>query len=314
MSPSSHSLSTIQSWMQAVIRHPEGVEAGVADEAAQAAIPLSLPDIERVITRSRSLDSIHRLRIYSNAYFARLLEVLSGEFPALAHTLGDELFAEFAAGYLQQHPSQSYTLAELGVKLPEHLAATRPERESTDPDWADFLIDLATLERIYSEVFDGSGVESVTVWRGTDLDPTTPDRWAEGHLVFAPCVRLVTLRFPVHEYITAVRRKEAPEMPAPSPTYLVVSRRDYVVRRVPVPLTEFRVLSELFQRKSIAEALAHVWSADVPTTDVQRSAQQVHDWFRSWTAAGYFVEWIPAPFVPEQLPDALAHGVPRDAR
>src|SRR5688500_12916565 len=101
------SLARIQRWMQAVIRQPAG-------EGTERVDALILP--------SRSLSSRDRLQIYANAYFARLLEVLTGEYPAVAHAVGAEVFAEFALGYLNRHPSSSYTLSQLGGRFPQHLA------------------------------------------------------------------------------------------------------------------------------------------------------------------------------------------------
>jgi hypothetical protein len=232
------------------------------------------------------LSSRDRLQIYANAYVARLLEVLRGEFPATAATVGDELFAGFALSYLQRHPSTSYTLAELGAKFPQHLATTRPQRESDAPDWADFLIELATLERLYSDVFDGPGTEDDPPLSLGDVDP---ERWPDCRLVFAPCVRLIRLRFPVHEVITAVRRGEPVEMPAASPTDLIVTRREFVVRRQAVSAGEFRLLSLLHAGASVGESLSQ-WFAETPD-----ESPPLHEWFQRWTRAGYFAAITAGP-------------------
>lgn len=131
--PSPESLGPIQRWMQSVIRNPDGPDAAL---------------IDAVIEPSQRMLSRDRLQIYANAYFARLLEVMTTEFPATAAAVGADVFVEFVHGYLQRHPSTSYTLSQLGAKFPQHLAETRPPRQQPDPDWIDCLIEIATLERL----------------------------------------------------------------------------------------------------------------------------------------------------------------------
>lgn len=280
-------LTSIQRWMQSVIMHPEGVEAGIDAPASRNLIDVATGQVDRVICRSAAQSSIERLHVYANAYYARLLEVLASEYPALVHALGAELFQEFAFGYLQEHPSHSYTLSDLSTHFPEHLATTRPARDSTDPDWADFLIDLAMLERTYSEVFDGPGVENSTLLSSEQLGRIAPDQWPGMKLIPVPCLRLLALRFEVHEYVTAVRRQEEPELPAPSPTWLVITRRNYVVRRVAVQEAEFSALTALLAGEAVVDALAAAerrWRG--PSEDLP---QEVRRWFRDWAAAGYFL-------------------------
>lgn len=281
-------LARVQQWMQSVIMHPDGVEAGIESPATRTWMDVTPDQLEDVICRSAAQTSIERLHVYANAYYARLLEVLDSEFPALVHALGEELFQDFAFGYLQQYPSQSYTLSDLSAKFPEHLAQTRPPRESEDaePDWADFLVDLATLERIYSEVFDGPGVEGQRLLQADNLREIAPDRWPSVRLVPVPCLRLLSLRFAVHEYATAVRLQAEPDLPPPSPTWLVVTRRDYVVRRVAVDEAEFAALAVLVGGGTIADSLKAAesrWSGDF-----DQLASEVQRWFRDWAAAGYF--------------------------
>lgn len=281
-------LGLIQHWMQSVIMHPEGVEAGIDSSRARSVIDVSIDHVEQVICRSTAQTSIERLHVYANAYFARLLEVLTSEFPALVYALGEDLFQDFALGYLQQFPSQSYTLSDLSAKFPEYLAITRPPRESaeTEPDWADFLVDLATLERTYSDVFDGSGVEGKHLLDASDLREIALDHWPGVRLVPVPCLKLIHLRFAVHEYATAVRHKEQPDLPEPSPTWLVVTRRDYVVRRIAVTEAEFAALAALVGGGTIAaslDAAQNRWQSDY-----DQLASEVQRWFRDWSAAGYF--------------------------
>ena len=55
--PQTSSLDVVQRWFHTVITHPQGVEAGVASEEAQALIPLKRSELEQVVTRSRNLSS-----------------------------------------------------------------------------------------------------------------------------------------------------------------------------------------------------------------------------------------------------------------
>jgi hypothetical protein len=290
-------LDRVQRWMLAVITHPDGVEAGASSPDARTQIDVPCEQIDEIVCRSQALSSIARLHVYANAYYVRLIEVMAAEFPALAKALGDELFRDFVTGYLQEFPSNSYTLAELGRRFPEFLAKSRPAREGDDdePDWADCLVDLATLERTFGEVFDGDGVEHQRLLAREDLLSLAPEHLPSARLVVVPCLRLVRLRFPVHEFISAVRRGDSPALPPPAVTHLAVTRRDYVVRRVPVGEAEFVTLSALVAGNTVGDALAE--AARVWTGSDCDLAAAVRGWFADWAAAGYFlaVEHSQAP-------------------
>src|SRR5260221_14284139 len=188
-------LNHLQRWFQEVITYADGVDSGVSSEEAQRLIQLGPGQLERVITRSRALTAAERLAIYANAYHTRLLECLGEVFPMLKRTLGDEAFDGFAFGYLQEYPSRSYTLNELGRHFPRYLEDTRPAADCTEPDlsgagssveaadeWPDFLIDLAHLEWAIYEVFDGPVVEGQAPLRAEQLLDLQPEQCPEAPL------------------------------------------------------------------------------------------------------------------------------------
>ena len=290
-------LDQIERWMQAVIMHPGGVTSGIESDAAQLQLPVSVEQADRVITRSLALTSIDRLEIYANAYYARLLECLHEEFPTLVHVIGDEAFDALAIGYLQHYPSTSYTIAQLGGDFPKYLEESRPTNDAEDEafeGWTDFLIDLATLERLYSEVFDGPGVEGRSLLNAAQLADIVPDRWPNARLVPACCLKLVKLRYPAHEYISAVRRKEDPPAPELEETFLAVTRRDFVIRRIPLSRVQFALLSPLVKGESVGKAIESM--AESFDGDVGEMAASLQVLFADWAAAGFFqsVE-LPSP-------------------
>ncbi len=289
MAQSEPSLSTLQRWMQSVITHPAGVTAGIDSEAARNEIDVAAEEIEQVITRSRALDSIGRLQVYGNAYYARLLDCLSAEFPTLRHAAGEEAFGAFCFGYLQQHPSTTYTLTQLGAKFPQYLAETRPARVSADgqPDWMDFLIEVARLERLYSEVFDGPGEEKLPLLSAERLTAIPRESWPLVRLTTVDSLRLVEFRFPVHEYITSVKKGESPSPPDPAPTRLAINRRDYIVRRRSLPPLPFELLRSLRDGLPLGEAIERaVRHADCDPDDLPA---QLRGWFKALTTNGYFL-------------------------
>ena len=284
-------LGTIQRWMQAVLTHPDGVEAGVGSPAARSEIDVPGEELERVVTPSKALSAADRLGVYCNAYHARLLECLREEFTALVHALGADLFDEFAFGYLQAYPSRSYTLYHLGVNFPRYLAETCPVDE--DPGWAALLIDLATLERVYNEVFDGPGVEGRQLLGADRLLAIPTELWPDARLVLADGFRLIELRSPVHEYISAIRRTEDPAPPAPAETLLAVHRRDYVVRRHLLTPPQYVLLGAIIAGETVGEAIGR--AADVAGSDTGEFVASLGDWFCDWAVEGFFQDVVLDP-------------------
>ncbi|MDT0449691.1 HvfC/BufC N-terminal domain-containing protein [Streptomyces hesseae] len=187
------SLDAIQQWMQTALLAPGGAA-----------------HVEEVITASGRMSAEERFRVYYRGYRLRLLGCMRGQYPAMVHLLGRELFDGFAMEYLDAHPSRSPTLDDLGAGFPGHLARTRPDATAGDAppeSWVDLLIDLARFERDFAATFD------------------TPDADTDT----GSCTRFFEARFPVHRYAAAVRRGEEPEPPEAEAVRLSLTRRDGTV-------------------------------------------------------------------------------------
>jgi putative DNA-binding protein len=290
MSDDARNLGRIERWMQTVIMHPAGVQKGIASEDARRQLDLTADEIEKVVTRSNALTAAERLAIYSRAYHARLLECLRAEFPVLLHALGGELFDRFAFDYLEQHPSETYTLARLGEKFPRYLAETRPDRDAPQDSresWPDFIIDLATLEREFSEVFDGPGVEGQFLVIESELmEALRSAPWPEVRLVTVPCLRLLTFRYPVNEYFAAVRKKENPDLAERADTFLAITRRNYNVFLYDLSQQQYELLGALIAGESVAQATS--LAAKATRSDLCALATNVQEWLHDWTSLSFF--------------------------
>src|SRR5262249_10901044 len=145
-----------------------------------------------------------------------------------------------------------------------------------------FVIELATLEWTYNEVFDGPGVEGRRLLRPEHLRAIPAERWPNARLVAVPCLRLLELRFPVHRYYSAVRREEGAEFPEPEETVIAGPRRRYVVRRYELSRPQFVLLAALLHGQSVGEGIDV--AAKAVDSDVDRFAGDLQAWFRNWTA------------------------------
>ncbi len=204
MSSADLELAELQRWLLAAITQP--------------AAPYG-DDVARILLPSLQQSTIDRLAIYRSAYIARLLEVLREQFPCTRFAIGDELFDQFATGYLQAYPPHSYTLARLADKIVEHLDATRPA------DWGGFIVELARLEQAIDRVFDAPGPEL--------LPPFAMPQSAGASLKLtpAPGLELLAFRYPVSTFYTAWKAGRQPHWPQPQPQFVALLRRDYIVRR-----------------------------------------------------------------------------------
>ncbi|MGZ0169589.1 MAG: HvfC/BufC family peptide modification chaperone [Planctomycetales bacterium] len=285
--PNQRSLAALQRWVQEVITHPNGISAGIESPTAREQVDIDASQIEDVVERSSRLGSAERLAVYGNAYFARLIECLGEEFPATRHALGEETFDSFALGYIQHSPSSSYSLGYLGERFAQYLIDTRPT-DVPKPGWPDFLIDLATLERTYAEVFDGLGPETLETLKPEDLQAIPPELVSEIRFIPVPSLRLLEVSFAVHEYVTAVRRDRSPEIPMPAETLLVITRRDYVVRRGTVSRAEFQLLRAIRDGNTLGGAI-EIAAQEMPVGSADDFAASLSKWFQHWSSAGWFL-------------------------
>ncbi len=269
--------------------HPDGVDAGLASDAARQHLDVAPADVEQVISRSQAQTSVERLSIYANAYYARLLECLGEEFPVLRQTLGEETFNGFAFDYLQRYPSQSYTLNKLGENFARYLTETRPTEADGDDvpaNWPEFLIDLATLEWTFSQVFDGPGVEHEPLLTSEQLQAIDAEQWPAARLEVVPCLKLLAMQFPVNAYYTAIRGGESPSIPKPKASWVAITRREFIVRRHELNARQFELLSALAAGETVGAAIER--AASIPGTNIEQFAVELGDWFREWAAGDFF--------------------------
>jgi hypothetical protein len=284
MSDGMTDLDRLQRWFQAVIMHPDGIVPGVLGPDARQHIALSPAELERVVTRSRSLTAAERVAIYGRAYHARLTECLEAEFRVLRQALGEDLFRMFARAYLSSCPSQNYTLADLGKGFPGYLHDTRPAEgvEEKVEAWPDFIIDLARFERAFSEVYDGPGGEGGPVPNAQSLRTLLADREPDVRLAPAASLRLLTFRYPVHDYFHAARRGHQPELPVPVETFLAMNRRDYVVTTIELSATQHALLSGLLEGQTVGQSLRRAG------TSLPDQRQQLIACIEQWWKQGFF--------------------------
>lgn len=233
---------------------------------------------EDVLVPSRSLTPDQRLRIYSEAYLARLIETLEEDYPAVLRAVGHRPFHELCRAYLERYPSRHWSLNPLGRRLPEFLLkdGKTPRRKAAR--------DLARVEAAMSEVFDAPSAEPL---RPGDFAKLPPARWGGARLDFVPAFRLLHLDYHVNPYLDAVRQKRT-DLPAlrRRRSWTAVYRKEFKVWRLDLEEPAYAGLSALHRGCTLAEAVRRMTRrpADKPSAWEGR----IRQWFGEWVTEGFF--------------------------
>ncbi len=248
------------------------------------------------------LTSFERLEIYNRQYWYRVLSCLIEDFPGLRAVLGDRRFDAMSKAYLNDCPSRSFTLRNLGSRLEGWLQKR--------PRWAGprqaLALDMVRLEWADIEAFDGQAeppllTEDISGSGGPDL-----------HLRLQPYLRLLALRYPVDDLLLDVKREEDTDFASnafserrkrkrvqatarlkPSPVFLAVHRLDYSVYFRRLEREEFGLLSAIHKGKTLNQAIASAFRGSKLPSE-ERPAN-VQEWFRAWAAMGWFCRPQAAP-------------------
>jgi hypothetical protein len=236
------------------------------------------------------LTALERLEIYNRMYWFRVRDCFYDDCPGLRAALGERRFARLAEAYLAKCPSRSFTLRNLCERLEKFI---RAEPRWTAPHTA-LAADIARFEWAQTVAFDEAARPVVTV---ADFAGTPPSRLRLG---LQPYVTLLALNFPVDDYVTAVKQRDALRGEASNAT--TQARRTVRMKKVPLPkrarahVAVHRLDNRLYYKRLDAAAwkILRALRDGAPLTRAIAAAgrgakpEQVRDWFALWMELGWF--------------------------
>lgn len=228
------------------------------------------------IAGSARLSPVEQLEIYREQFWLRHTSSLVEDFPGLGGILGQGDWEKLVEQYLVEVAPVSYTLRDLGARLPELIetATWLPHRA--------LCLDMARLELAYIEVFDAQ-----------DFPPLSPERLAaipeesfgEARLLVAPWVRLLRVRYPVADLRRRLRAEsdEPVAIPDERPQQLVVYRQDLRLWDLPLSEVAFGFLSELAAGRTLNEAAERVALSAEAEAELSGN---IGAWLAQWSSKG----------------------------
>lgn len=258
---------------------------------------------ERFIAPNSRLTAFERLEIYNRQYWFRLLSALAEDFPALRAVVGASAFDRLATDYLSAHPSRSFSLRNLGSKLPEWLAG-HPQHTGRRQRLA---LDVVKIEWAFIEAFDNAQRTPLTLDQIATLD-------GGSRLGLQPHLQLLALDYAADNLVLVLHKEQKrstseagvkhedaaeldrdPDRPAPLPglrrrlTGVAAHRQDNAVYFARLEREEFLTLTALGAGQPLGEAIEAGFRDS--TRSAARRPKLVHAWFSRWALLG----WICAP-------------------
>ena len=111
-----------------------------------------------------------------------------------------------------------------------------------------------------------------------------PEAWERLRWVAATCLRLHAFSHDVSSYWGQRKDELEPQPGSAEPTWLAISRHDFVVERQPLSAAQFELLSGLAAGETLPVAIDSALRA---TGDPELESQ-LGGWFADWMAAGFF--------------------------
>jgi hypothetical protein len=252
--------------------------------------------VEKFIKPNDRLTSFDRLEIYNKQYWYRLLDSLYEDFPGLRTLIGEERFYEMSVAYLTKHPSDSFTLRDLGRHLEKYLVR--------EPRWIksqeSLARDIVRLEWAHIIAFDGEALPPLEIVELLeDGDP------AKLKLAFQPCITFLACDYPVDDFILAVRRREEPRGEASNAINERVKRKVFKKVRPPQPekiwMAVHRSENAVYYKRLEREAYL-ICSALRKGLPLQTACERafrgkkadpdfgvkLQSWFAQWASFGWF--------------------------
>ena len=224
------------------------------------------PAFVRLVRGADDSDRKTRIRVYSDAYYLRLRDVLREDFPRLSALLGAEQFDQVVASYLEEFPSEQPSVRHLGHALAEFLRQRK--------DIPKCLADLAELEWARVEVFDAPDAECATL---AELSSIPADAWPVLRFATIPAIRIWLAQYPVHQLWSG---SESLEVSAAETFIRVWRKNDFLVLHAPMDERESAALRKMVSGEpfaTICETFADLQEPDAARETTALLARWLED-------------------------------------
>ena len=246
------------------------------------------------IKPNNRMTSAERLEIYSRSYWFRILDSLYEDFPGLRAVIGERSFRQLSRAYLADCPSRSFTLRDLGSRLPEWLACN--PRYAGKPHA--LAIDMAALEWAHIEAFDSAAEKELGPEDLLELGP-------DFHARLQPYIRLLDLTYPVDDLRIRVNaaddeRSATSNAPLkqkhvgapgrairlmPERIFIAVHRLDDVVYYRRLVQEEYQLLEAISGETPIGPAIEGAFKRSSISDEAQQKL--LEEWFANWARLGW---------------------------
>jgi hypothetical protein len=236
------------------------------------------------------LSSAERLEIYNRSYWSRVLDALGEDFPGVRAVVGAKRFEHIRRRYLDDCPSESFTMRNLGKRF----AAWMERNRSLVGANYKIALDMARLEWAEIESFDASECERLSLAEMAALTPTSTLR-------LQPHLRSMDAGYEVDSLLLEVRdsikRRGGVPRAIPQkriaraqcnacPIFLAIHRHELVVHYKRLDAEMFRLLQTLGQGATISDAIEFAYADSALTPEQCR--QHVQDSFALFATLGWF--------------------------
>jgi hypothetical protein len=231
--------------------------------------------MEGVVLATPCAGATRRLGVYVDAYSARLIDVLSSDYPALLNLLGVTDFDCMAREYIALNPSCQRNVRWYGAQLPRFLSRSRKWHRNP------LLADMAHFEWALGLAFDALDAPTTTA---SEVARVLPADWPSMRMGLHPSVQLVR----VHRNVPEVWRMTISDR-EPTPAAIHARRSVWLVwRKGHEPL--YRALSqkEAWALRGVARGLdfASLCSGLRRYVVPQHAAQTCAQLLRNWIFEG----------------------------
>lgn len=268
--------------MSELDRLQEFMGASLRRRRELSADPEIVPRATQDIHATPHFSPARHLEIYREQFWLRHTQSLLEDFPGIAGILGQSAWERVVEEYLLAHPPTSFSLRDLGEKLPVFL-------ESADfLEHRELVLDMARFEWAHIEVFDAPSLPPLTPEAVAGLDE---EALSAAQLVLSPALRLLAVSYPVPELrnrlLSASDEHVGLPLPEPSPARLVLYRRELSIVHRRLRRAPFALLDALGRGVSLGNACEIACAlGDEEAASVER---EVATWFADWVARGFIV-------------------------